>query len=248
MKSLKKESRNYYLLFNLPLQILCLFSLFYVNNFLIFTFVFLTSYILIYWAGVQAGFHKLFAHKNWEPKNSLIKYIFAWLGCYGLMGGPIIWSQIHRHHHIYSDTVHDPHTPMKGKLYAYFLWLLDVPEFKLITIKDLLKDKILLSINKYCKSIVLITLVIFAVLNFNVFAGFLFACVLTFHSEMLVNAVLHKQQGDNFSAANNTFLSFFSGGSSLHKNHHDNIKLNNFAIKKYEFDCSYFFIKLFQAK
>jgi stearoyl-CoA desaturase (delta-9 desaturase) len=238
--SLKKQSQQYYLLFNLPLQILSVILLFFINNWVIFLISFVIFYILVYWLGIQAGYHRLFSHKTWYPKNDLIKYFIAWLGCHGLMGGLIVWSQMHRHHHIHSDTEKDLHSPKKGIINAYFLWLLKIPPLTLITIKDFLKDKILVKIDNNCRLIVLLTLIVLFFLNVNLAAG------LTFHSEMAVNAFLHKKVNDKWVAQNNKFLSLFTGGSTLHKNHHDDLKLNNFSKSKFEIDGSYFFVKLLQ--
>ena len=243
MSLLKTESQNYYFWFNIPLHCVMIISLFYVSNWIVTLLVLIISYVLIYWLGVQAGTHKLFAHKNWTPKNNVIKYFIATLGCFGLMGGPVTWAQIHRQHHANSDTIDDPHTPSKGLLHAYILWLFNLREFNLITVKDLLRDTTLLTINKHNKHIVLIGLFILLILDFNVFAGTLLGCVLTFHSEMSVNAFLHYNSGSGFTSRNNKILSWISGGSSLHKNHHDNIRLNNLAVANGEFDGSYFFIK-----
>lgn len=243
MSEMKKESIKYYLFFNLPIQIVAIVSLFFITNIYVFVCTLVLSYILVYWLGVQAGTHKLFSHKTWEPKNNFIKNMIATLSCFGLMGGPIIWSQIHRYHHIHADTDLDPHTPKFGLLNSYFLWLFNIPELKLTSVKDLIKDQKLIFINKYCREIVLITLTILFLINFNLFAGFIMACCLTFHSEMAVNAFLHKNVNHKWTSVNNKLLSLISGGSTLHKNHHDNLRLNNFSINPYEFDCSYLFIK-----
>lgn len=244
MKTLRTESKKYYLFFNIPIQIISVISLFYITNWVIFFVTLFISYIIVYWLGIQAGSHKLFAHKTWEPKNNFVRYSVAVISCFGLMGGPITWAQIHRNHHMHSDTEKDLHSPKFGMLNSYFLWLFNLPELNLIIVKDLLKNNKLIFINKHCKEIVLTTLFLFLTLNFNIFSGIIMSCVLTFHSEMFVNSFLHKLVNNKWQPINNTLLSIITGGSTLHKNHHDNIKLNNFAIKKYEFDGSYIFIKI----
>jgi fatty-acid desaturase len=244
MSSLKEKSKNYYLYFNIPLHFLCIGSLFYINNWVFVFFSFILFYITIYWLGIQAGYHKLFAHRSWTTKNNLTKNIISIIGCYGLMGGPITWSQIHRFHHSASDEEKDPHTPAKGKFHAYFMWLFKIPNLNLIIVKDLLKDKFLIKVNNNSKSIVLITMCLFYLINIDLFLGFLLACIATFHSEMAINAFFHKKIDNTWSAVNMPNLSFISGGSTLHKNHHENVKLSNLAINDFEFDGSYLFIKI----
>lgn len=245
MKTLNSQSKNYYLFFNLPLQILCVLSLFFISNWIVVIFSFLIGYVLVYWLGIQAGYHKLFSHKSWVPKNNFIKYLIAILGLFGLMGGPIVWAQMHRRHHAYSDTDDDPHSPKHGFLHSYYTWLYKLPNINLILIKDLLRDKKLITIDKYSKHVVLLFLLVLFAIDFNLFLGFLLACCITFHSEMLVNSLLHGKENNLWTAKNNRILSWVSGGSTLHKNHHDNTRLNNLKLKPNEFDGSYFFIKVF---
>lgn len=248
MNSINIQSRNYYLYFNLPLQILGIVSLFFFSNLSIAIFLptLLISYVLIYWIGIQAGAHKLFAHRLWTPKNEFIKYSLAVLSCFGLMGGPVIWAQVHRHHHANSDNENDMHSPRHGLLHAYILWLFNLKTMNLSSIKDLLRDKTLCRINQYCRHIVLVVLAILFFVNFSIFAGVLWAAILTFHSEMLVNTFLHffDKTSNTYATRNNKFLSWISGGSTLHMNHHDNPRLSNLRLSKWEFDGSYLFIRL----
>lgn len=246
MQTLRQESRNYYLLFNLPLQIIGILSLFLITNAPLFLLSFLISYIIIYWVGIQAGAHKLFSHRSWTPKNDGIKYFLAIVSCFGLMGGPVIWSQMHRYHHIHEDTDLDPHSPKSGKLHSYFMWLLDVKNSSMMNIKDLLKDKKLLRINYNCREIVLYTLLFLLILNFNIFAGVILASMVTFHCEMSVNTFLHyyNTESNKWESKNNIILSLFSGGSSLHRNHHDDMRSCNFSKKWYQFDLSYLFVRM----
>lgn len=245
MNKLNKESKLYYLWFNLPVQIIGFISLFFVDNYFLFFLSFLVGYILIYWLGIQAGFHKLFSHRTWIPKNNFIKYIIGIIGCFGLMGGPIIWSQVHRHHHIHSDTDKDPHSPKYGFLHSYFMWLFKLPDMSILTVKDLLRDNKLKMIDSNSKTIVLFFLVVCYIINFNIFAGLILSCCITFHSEMLVNSVLHYYDGKSWTERNNKLLSWVSGGSTLHKNHHDNPRAQNLKLNKYEFDGSYIFVRMF---
>jgi len=246
MTGLNKESRNYYLLFNLPLQLIGIASLFLLTNIPVFLITFVISYIVIYWLGVQAGAHKLFSHKTWTPRNNKVRYFIAGLSCFGFMGGPIIWAQIHRQHHLHEDTDLDPHSPKFGKIHSYYLWLFNIRDMPLMSVKDLLRDKTLVKINYYCREIVLYFLLFVILINFNVFAGILVAGILTFHSEMAVNTFLHYRNPEDkkWTSRNNKVLSLISGGSTLHKNHHLNLRLADLKVNNWEFDGSYLFIKI----
>jgi stearoyl-CoA desaturase (delta-9 desaturase) len=241
MKSLTDVSRSYYLKFNLPLQILFLILLPFVS---IDLFYFLIFYILIYWIGIQAGFHKLFSHKSWEPKNKFIKYSLAVIGCFGLMGGPITWARIHRYHHAHSDTNFDPHSPSKGFYVSYFGWLLKPMDVPVFVIRDYLKDNLLIKIEKLCRQIVLVSLLIVFFISPAIGMSLLAAMILTFHSEMLINSLLHKKVDGEYTAINITSLALLSGGSTLHKNHHINPSNANLKNKWTEVDLSYQIIRV----
>jgi stearoyl-CoA desaturase (delta-9 desaturase) len=241
MKTFAELSRSYYLYFNLPLHFLLIASVFFIEISIPLVVLF---YAIVYWVGVQAGSHKLFSHNTWVPKFNFLKYIVALISCFGLMGGPVSWARMHRYHHANSDTDHDPHTPKKGFYVSYIGWLLNPPNAPFFIIKDLLKDKLLCNIEKYCRQIVMAVLTIIFLFDPTVFASLLLAMVLTFHSEMLVNSFLHKKVGNKYTSVNNAWLSLISGGSTLHKNHHDNPGKDNFGTTWYEIDLSYFIIKL----
>lgn len=239
--TLQEISRAYYLRFNLPLQAVFLVGLWFFDINIWYTIL---CYILVYWLGVQAGFHKLFSHKAWEPRNKAIKYGLAVLGCFGLMGGPITWARIHRWHHAQSDTENDPHSPRKGFLNAYFMWLLKPIDAPIFSVKGHLKDSVLIGIEQRCREIVLVTLVVVFAVNPTVAMSLLLAMILTFHSEMLVNSLLHKKVNGEYSSTNNYLFMLPSGGSSLHKNHHDNAGSPTFGKQWYEIDLSYYLIVL----
>ena len=241
MNSLTDVSRSYYLKFNLPLQILFLILLPFIG---INIFYFLIFYILIYWVGIQAGFHKLFSHKSWEPKNKFIKYLLAVIGCFGLMGGPITWSRIHRYHHAHSDTNLDPHSPSKGFYISYFGWLLQPMEVPVFIIRDYLKDDQLIKIEKLCRQLVLVSLLTLFLISPIIGMSLLAAMILTFHSEMLINSLLHKKVNGEYTAINITSLALLSGGSTLHKTHHINPGNANLKNKWAEVDLSYQIIRI----
>jgi fatty-acid desaturase len=245
MNDLAHLSRKYYLLFSLPLHVILILSLIFLDidfyRFLILSFIF---YVIVYWIGVQAGAHKLFSHKSWEPRNNIVKYAIATISCFGLMGGPISWARMHRYHHAKSDTDEDPHTPKKGFYISYVGWLLNPPNVPVFIIRDLIKDKQLNTVEQYCRQIVLLFLILVLTIDTTLFVSLLTAMILTFHSEMLVNSLLHKKTDEEYSALNNIWISLISGGSSLHKNHHDNAGMSNFSTRWYEFDLSYQIIRI----
>ena len=240
MTDISRISRTYYLGFNLPIHLACLLGLIFLNynpvTLVIMAFVF---YILIFGIGVNVGYHRLATHNSFVLKHPWMKYPMVFLGLFAMMGGPIVWAQYHRYHHAFTDTDKDPHSPIKGKLYAHFLWTLNPPSVPAIIVKDLIKDRILGWMNIHCRSIVIVTLLMAALINQTFLLALLLAMVVSFNVEMSINSLFgHDQQGSK----NTVFLQYLTLGASLHGNHHVNPKNYNFAIAPGEIDIVKYFI------
>jgi fatty-acid desaturase len=69
--------------------------------------------------GVVVTFHRYLTHNSYKTYPLLSK-IFAVLGCFSGTGSPLAWVAIHINHHLKSDKINDPHSPLhKGiKIFA----------------------------------------------------------------------------------------------------------------------------------
>jgi hypothetical protein len=74
--------------------------------------------------GVTVGYHRLFTHGSFVA-NRPLKITLAVLGMLGLQGLVKRWTGDHMEHHVFSDTVHDLHSPMKSAFHAHVGWLID---------------------------------------------------------------------------------------------------------------------------
>lgn len=243
--NIQKEFRDYYLKFNLPIQaaaiIAAVFLSYDIEKVIIFSIFF---HLIIYWLGIQCGSHKLFSHKSWTPRYKWIKYLIAHVSCFGLMGGPILWSSMHRWHHAHSDKDLDPHSPKHGLLHSYFTWFLNVPHVPLRVVKDHISDFKLVKIDKNCKRIVLITLLSLIIIDYELAISLLIAMTVTFNFEMSVNCFAHRKINNEWKSVNYPLLALITGGSTLHANHHADPANYNFSTKWYELDSSVWIIKL----
>src|SRR5205814_1460395 len=61
---------------------------------------------------ITAGYHRYFAHRAYRTSRGF-RFFLAFLGCTALQKGPLWWAANHRHHHKYSDTDEDLHSPVK---------------------------------------------------------------------------------------------------------------------------------------
>lgn len=69
--------------------------------------------------GIVVTFHRQLTHLSYKTYPVLSK-IFSILGCLGGTGSPLAWVAIHINHHLKSDKINDPHSPLhKGiKIFA----------------------------------------------------------------------------------------------------------------------------------
>lgn len=136
--------------------------------------MFLSMYFLTI-VGISIGFHRMLTHRSFQT-NSVIKALLAILGSMAALGPVIFWCSNHRRHHKYSEKPEDPHSPYlrrdkslsgwKGFWHSHIGWLFDGTATNTVVFtKDLLRDPVINSINKYYMLWVLLGLVIPAVLG-----------------------------------------------------------------------------------
>ncbi len=95
--------------------------------------------------GVNLGFHRLLTHRSFTCPLWLERTL-AVFGTCALQFSPPLWVAVHRRHHHYADDEQDPHSPLKGFIWAHFGWLLmrsgDMRSKPLIEryAKDLMRD------------------------------------------------------------------------------------------------------------
>ncbi len=86
--------------------------------FLLFLGILLTGVL-----GLNVGFHRLLTHRGFTCPLWL-EHMLAILGTCALQLSPAYWVAIHRRHHHYADEDKDPHSPLKGFLWAHLGWVL----------------------------------------------------------------------------------------------------------------------------
>jgi fatty-acid desaturase len=104
--------------------------------------------ILLFGAvGINVGFHRLITHRGFSCPLWLER-TFALLGTCSLQFSPALWVAVHRRHHHFADAEQDPHSPLRGFLWAHFGWLLmrtgDMKSRPLIEryAKDVIRDPV----------------------------------------------------------------------------------------------------------
>ena len=77
--------------------------------------------IVLYWLrmfGITAGYHRYFSHRSYATSR-VFQFMLACLAQSTAQKSVLWWAAKHRHHHLYSDTEHDVHSPRHtGFLFA----------------------------------------------------------------------------------------------------------------------------------
>nr|XP_011467769.1 PREDICTED: palmitoyl-monogalactosyldiacylglycerol delta-7 desaturase, chloroplastic-like isoform X2 [Fragaria vesca subsp. vesca] len=73
---------------------------------------------------VTLSFHRNLSHRSFKLPRWL-EYFFAYCGVLSLQRSPLDWVSVHRSHHQFTDTVKDPHSPVRGFWFSHIGWTLD---------------------------------------------------------------------------------------------------------------------------
>lgn len=207
------------------------------------------GYFLFSGIGVSLMMHRYWTHRSFKFKSKIIERIFTVIAILAGRGSPIGWVYVHRLHHMYSDTLKDPHD---ADTVGWRIFLPHTVKYGETidnrVIRDLF-DKEHLIINKYYMGFIILWSALLLVISPQLFF-FLYAVpvMLTFISLDLFVLLTHKYGYRNFNtkdkSKNHWFISLILWGEGWHNNHHHNPKSYTTKIKWWEFDPLAYVIKL----
>lgn len=201
--------------------------------------------------------HKYYCHRSFETYDWIAR-LGAFLSLLSGSGSPMKVKVLHvGYHHRYSDTDLDPHTPKKGLLWSYVLWLNDKLDVnKIWVVKDMMRDPFIKFYHNHNYKIywgcwLLLALIDWRLAVFTVSA----ATVLEFHLLSMANTFCHHKHKGSYQnyegkddSQNVTWLNWLTLGLAMHNNHHAQPGNYNHAHKKGEFDFSAWFVPLIEKK
>ena len=203
--------------------------------------------------GLTAGYHRYFSHKSYKM-GRIMQFIMGLLGTLTVQKGVLWWASTHRHHHRYSDTHQDLHSPAyKGFWYAHMGWFLDDKNrfTNYSMVPDLLKYPEIVWLNRHCVEInVLFALSILVLFGWSgLFWGFFISTVLLWHVIHGIGSIGHSIGGyrnyhttDN--SRNNWFLGIVMLGEGWHNNHHYYPSSARQGFRWWEIDVTYSILKI----
>lgn len=204
--------------------------------------------------------HQLFTmSKAWEKTFFILSYIFQ--GSSYL--SPYAYGVMHRMHHSYADTEHDPHSPKFSTNLFSMMWKTKVIYSAILKGKVKIEEKFKanmpkwMSFDLFTDKIPVRLLWVAAYTIFYVFFAthWWMYLLLPIHAVMgpfhgaIINWFAHKfgyrSHKVNDTSTNLMPVDLFMMGEGYHNNHHKYPKRANFGMKWHELDPVFPFIKLF---
>lgn len=214
------------------------------------------TWFIVYVMGEGIFLHRYFSHKTYECHPTIAK-TFAFCAVLGGFGGPISFRAVHVAHHSKSDTLEDPHSPIKGLWHAYMGWYykpLPKSVNVMLTCRQLLKDPFYVWL-EHNKTLlwwlgVILTMIIYPMFGL----AFVLGGAIGFNFSSITNSFLHRFGTRRFetddTSRNLWWLSWITwhGSSSLHNNHHGMPNRYHDSHAWYELDVGKWIIPLFATK
>lgn len=229
-------------------------------------FVPFSAGLIVLWAvshflraiGLTLAFHRYFAHRAFKM-NRAAQFVWAFIGTAAMQKGPLWWAGHHVNHHKYADRDGDPHSPMvSGIYYAHIGWFLndtkhDRLESNNPVVRDFSKYPEIRFLNTYFFIPPLLLAVgMYLVGGFQWLVwGFCLPTVTLAHATFAINTVNHLFGTRRFDtideSRNNAVTALFAVGEGWHNNHHRYQRAARNGFYWYEFDPTWYTIKLMQV-
>jgi stearoyl-CoA desaturase (Delta-9 desaturase) len=210
--------------------------------------------IVLYWLrmfGITAGYHRYFSHRSYATSR-VFQFILACLAQSSAQKSVLWWAAKHRHHHLFSDTEHDVHSPRHtGFLFAHLGWIFARKHdtVDLVKVGDFTKYPELMWLHKY----ELAPAVVLAVITFliagwaGLVVGFFWSTVAVYHATFCINSLAHVHGSKRYvtgdDSRNNWLLAFFTMGEGWHNNHHAYQASVRQGFRWWEVDPTFYIIK-----
>jgi stearoyl-CoA desaturase (delta-9 desaturase) len=210
--------------------------------------------VTLYWLrifAIGAGYHRYFSHRSYATSRAF-QFILACLAQSTAQKSVLWWAAKHRHHHLFSDTEHDVHSPRHtGFFYAHMGWIF-TPKHDgtdLVKVGDFTKYPELMWLHKY----ELAPAFVLAVITFliggwpGLVVGFFWSTVAVYHATFCINSLAHvhgkKRYVTGDDSRNNWLLAFFTMGEGWHNNHHAYQSSVRQGFRWWEIDPTYYILK-----
>lgn len=194
--------------------------------------------------GMSAGFHRLLAHRAWQPRWGM-ETVCTLAGTLGGTGSSVSWVAVHRAHHRWADTPRDPHSNRaRGWLWVQFASMF-YPARPAWSV-DLLRRPMHRFMHNWYWLVHVIWAVILAVVGGPELMVMLWlapAAVL-WQAGSLINNFGHWRASGARKPTNHVLLGWLIWGEGWHQHHHDHPERARFGQHWSELDVTWWLIRL----
>jgi stearoyl-CoA desaturase (Delta-9 desaturase) len=207
---------------------------------------------------ITAGYHRLISHRAYKA-HPFLEAFYLFFGAGSFQNSALKWCTDHRRHHTKCDDhEEDPYAITKGFFFAHMGWIFEAEKVDQTRRwgKDLYNNPRIMFQHRYYMPIAILSGFIFpTVIGYflgSATGGFIVAAlgriVFVHHATFLINSACHvwgtQPYGDDNSAKDSRFLSFFTYGEGHHNYHHHFQADYRNGVKWYDFDPTKWLISL----
>lgn len=201
---------------------------------------------------VTAGYHRYFSHRSFKT-GRVFQFLLAFMATTSTQKGVLWWAANHRHHHRFSDTGEDLHSPLQsGFWWSHVGWILSdrYNETQVDLIRDFHKFPELRWLNRYhLVPPVALAVALFAAGGWGMLVwGFCVSTVLLWHTSFTVNSLAHLFGRRRYATAdtsrNNFLLALLTMGEGWHNNHHHYMASARQGFFWWEVDITYYILRV----
>jgi fatty-acid desaturase len=201
--------------------------------------------------GNQIAQHRYFSHNSFS--TSKIKHYFLYFSSLSTGINPVYYANAHRHHHLYSDTPNDIHSPHVKFWHIFSPFYGAHNGINYVHVSSILSKK-LRKINQYWAWIFISIVFTTFLINWKIACFIVLPAVFWNYVHMIVFRVWlahwkipgSYQTFDNQDQSyNNQWIHYFDLGEGLHNNHHRYPNRFDQAVKFSEFDFAGWVVRKF---
>jgi stearoyl-CoA desaturase (delta-9 desaturase) len=209
----------------------------------------LSLYIIRIFA-IGAGYHRYFSHRAFTTSRAF-QFVLACLAQSTTQRSVLWWAAKHRHHHLYSDTGIDVHSPRhRGFFYAHVAWIFAArhQETDLTKIQDFARYPELMWLHRFERApAYVMAAVAFLIGGWSgLVVGFVWSTVLLYHATFCINSLAHVMGSRRYvtgdDSRNNWLLALMTFGEGWHNNHHAFQSSVRQGFKWWEYDPTFYIL------
>jgi stearoyl-CoA desaturase (delta-9 desaturase) len=232
---------------------------------LVFAVPFRWAYVAL-WAGAHfvravgltLAFHRYYAHRAFKM-GRVTRFVWTFIGTAAMQKGPLWWAGHHVNHHKFADREGDPHSPMvSGVYYAHLGWFLNDTKYDRVEATNpVIRDFSTVPEIAFLDRFFGVPPVMMAVALYLaggvpwVVWGFCLPTMTLAHATFAINSINHMFGSRRFETVdesrNNPLTAFFAAGEGWHNNHHRFQRAARNGFYWWEFDITWYVIRLMQA-